>query len=110
MAGADDVVAALPDGYATVVGDGGRPLSMGEARRIALARVFLRAASLVILDEPTADLDPHSADRVAAAVQRLGQGTTVLLITHSPRLVDLADRAVSMRDGRAAPYAAVVAA
>ena len=101
MAGADDVVASLPDGYATVVGDGGRPLSMGECRRIALARVFLRRAPLVILDEPTADLDPDSAECVANAIERLGRGATVLLITHNPRLMDRADRTVALADGRA---------
>ena len=63
--------ARCPHGYATVVGDGGRPLSAGERRRIALARAFLRDAPLVILDEPTADLDPESAAIVADAVRRL---------------------------------------
>ena len=63
LAGADAFVRALPDGYETVVGDGGRPLSAGERRRIALARAFLRDAPLVVLDEPTADLDPESAER-----------------------------------------------
>jgi ABC-type transport system involved in cytochrome bd biosynthesis fused ATPase/permease subunit len=58
-AGADGFVRGLPAGYDTVVGDGGRPLSAGERRRIALARAFLRDAALVVLDEPTADLDPE---------------------------------------------------
>ena len=58
LAGADRFVRALPSGYETLVGDGGRPLSAGERRRIALARAFLRGAPFVILDEPTADLDP----------------------------------------------------
>src|SRR5262249_30195743 len=65
LAGADAFVQALPDGYATLVGDGGRTLSAGERRRIALARAFVRQAPLVLLDEPTADLDPTSADVVA---------------------------------------------
>ena len=58
-AGADEFIRALPDGYETVVGDGARSLSPGERRRIGLARAFLRDAPLVILDEPTADLDPR---------------------------------------------------
>ena len=74
LAGADRFVRALPDGYETLVGDGGRPLSAGERRRIALARAFLRDAPLVILDEPTADLDRASADVVAEAVERLRVG------------------------------------
>ncbi len=57
-------VAALPDGAETVVGDGGRPLSAGERQRIALARAFLRDAPLVVLDEPTANLDPANAERI----------------------------------------------
>jgi ATP-binding cassette subfamily C protein CydD len=99
-AGADDFLRGLPDGYATVVGDGGRPLSAGEARRIALARAFLRDAPLVVLDEPTADLDPVSAERVAAAVERLGEGRTVLVIAHRPELVRRADRVVTLEAGR----------
>lgn len=97
MAGADSFVRALPDGYDTVIGDGGRALSAGQRRRIALARAFLRDAPLVILDEPTADLDPDSADVVAAAVERLCAERTVLLIAHRPELARLADRVVTMR-------------
>ena len=69
-AGADEFIRALPQGYETIVGDGGRPVSTGERRRIALARAFLRDAPLVILDEPTADLDPASAELIAEAVER----------------------------------------
>ena len=96
QAGADGFVRALPDGYETVVGDGGRPLSAGQVRRIALARAFLRDAPLVILDEPTADLDAASAEIVAAAVERLLAGRTVLLVTHRPELETRADRVVRL--------------
>ena len=68
-----DFVYALPDGYETVVGDGGRPSRRGR-RRVALARAFLRDAPLVLLDEPTADLDPESASIVADAVDVLARG------------------------------------
>ncbi len=61
LAGAHELVSRLPQGYETVVGDGGRSLSAGQRRRLALARAFLRDAPLVVLDEPTADLDPASA-------------------------------------------------
>jgi thiol reductant ABC exporter CydD subunit len=101
LAGADAFVRALPDGYETVVGDGGRPLSAGERRRLALARAFLRDAPLVVLDEPTADLDPESAALVADAVERLGRDRTVLVIAHRPELVGRADRVVALADGRA---------
>jgi thiol reductant ABC exporter CydD subunit len=99
LAGADRFVRALPFGYETAIGDGGRPLSAGERRRIALARAFLRDAPLVILDEPTADLDRTSADVVAEAVERLRVGRTVLVIAHRPELVQRADRVVSLDVG-----------
>jgi len=99
LAGADRFIRALPLGYETVVGDGGRPLSMGELRRIALARAFVRDAPLVILDEPTADLDRTSADVVAEAIERLRVGRTVLLIAHRPELVRHADRVVYLDAG-----------
>jgi len=100
-AGADAFVRALPAGYETVIGDGGRPLSAGERRRIALARAFLRDAPLVILDEPTADLDEESAAIVAGAVERLRRGRTLLVIAHDPAVVGHADRVVVLDDGRA---------
>jgi ATP-binding cassette, subfamily C, bacterial CydD len=96
LAGAAGFVRELPGGYDTVVGDGGRPLSAGQVRRIALARAFLRDAPLVVLDEPTADLDPASADAVGAAVVRLLGGRTVLLVTHRPELEARADRVVRL--------------
>jgi ATP-binding cassette, subfamily C, bacterial CydD len=101
FAGADAFVNALPRGYATLVGDGGRPLSPGERRRIGLARAFLRDAQLVVLDEPTADLDPANVELVARAVRRLGVGRTVLLIAHRPELVAHADRIVRLDHGAA---------
>jgi ABC-type multidrug transport system fused ATPase/permease subunit len=99
LAGADRFISSLPLGYETVVGDGGRPLSTGERRRIALARAFLRDAPLVILDEPTADLDRTSADVVAEAIERLRVGRTVLMIAHRPELARRADRVVYLDTG-----------
>jgi ATP-binding cassette, subfamily C, bacterial CydD len=101
LAGADAFVRRLPHGYETIVGDGGRPLSAGERRRIALARAFLRRAPLVVLDEPTADLDPAGARVVAEAVERLRRGRTVLLIAHRPELAARADRVVVLERGKA---------
>jgi ATP-binding cassette subfamily C protein CydD len=102
LAGADDFVRRLPAGYDTIVGDGGRPLSAGEVQRVALARAFLRDAPFVILDEPTANLDPESAALVVDAVERLGTGRTVLLITHRPEAARHADQIVRLVAGRAA--------
>ena len=100
LAGAAAFVADLPDGYETVVGDGGRPLSAGEAQRIALARAFLRDARLVILDEPTANLDAVNAEAVTDAMSRLSEGRTLLVIAHRPELARNADRIVRLEAGR----------
>jgi thiol reductant ABC exporter CydD subunit len=100
LAGAGHFVGGLRDGLATVVGDGGRPLSAGERGRVALARAFLRDAPLVILDEPTANLDPTSAELIVQAIERLCRDRTTLLITHASALAALADRVVDLRAGR----------
>jgi ATP-binding cassette, subfamily C, bacterial CydD len=110
LANADAFVRALPDGYETRIGDGGRPLSAGQRQRIALARAFLRDASLVVLDEPTANLEPESAEAVAAAVELLAGGRTVLLLAHRPELVERADRIVRLQAGRVLETADEVAA
>jgi thiol reductant ABC exporter CydD subunit len=110
MAGAHRFAAALPAGYDTPVGAAGRPLSTGERRRIALARAFLRDAPLVILDEPTADLDDASAEVVAAAVERLRARRTVLLIVHRPELAARADRVVRLAPARPAAAPALTPA
>jgi ATP-binding cassette, subfamily C, bacterial CydD len=110
LAGAGDFIEALPRCAQTLVGDGARPLSAGERRRLGLARAFLRDAPLVILDEPTADLDPVSAELVAEAVERVCAGRTVLLIAHRPELVRRADRVVRIERGRALAEPALQAA
>ena len=100
LAGAHDFVARLPLAYETVVGDGGRRLSAGQRRRVGLARAFLRDAALVLLDEPTADLDPGSADAVVDALARIRDGRTVVLVTHVPAVAAWADRVVELDRGR----------
>jgi thiol reductant ABC exporter CydD subunit len=100
LAGADGFIRALPRGYETGVGDGGRSLSPGERRQMALARAFLRDAPLVLLDEPTADLDPHSVELVSEAVRGLrAEGRTMLVIAHRPELVAHADRTMCLLHG-----------
>lgn len=104
LAGADGFIASLPDGYETAVGEGGHILSPGERRRIAIARAFLRDAPLVILDEPTADLDSRGVEVVSDAVQRLQAGRTILLIAHRREVVRYADRVAHLVDGRVAAF------
>jgi ABC-type transport system involved in cytochrome bd biosynthesis fused ATPase/permease subunit len=95
-AGALDFVDALPHGLDTTVSDGGVGLSAGQRQRIALARAFLRDAPIVVLDEPTANLDAEAAAGVMAAIRRLVRGRTVLLAAHRPELIALAGRVVSL--------------
>jgi ATP-binding cassette subfamily C protein CydCD len=105
-----DVVDALPDGLHTAIGEGGRGLSAGQAQRIALARAFLSDAPFVILDEPTAHLDAESERAVSAAVARLVERRTALLIVHRPELARYADRVIELRHGRSAEIAGLLEA
>jgi ATP-binding cassette subfamily C protein CydCD len=95
-AGLADVVADLPEGLDTVLGDRGAGLSAGERQRVALARAFLRDSPLLLLDEPTANLDGQTEHEVLEAVRRLSQGRTVVLVAHRPALLALADRVVTL--------------
>ena len=108
-AGALEVVEMLPGGIDARVGEGGRRLSAGQARRIALARAFLSDAPLVVLDEPTAHLDAESAALVDEALVRLLAGRTALLAVHRPALARRTDRVVELRDGRVGAPSPVVA-
>jgi ATP-binding cassette subfamily C protein CydCD len=100
LAGADGFVRRLPEGYATVVGSGGRGLSAGQRQRLGLARALLRDADLLVLDEPTVHLDRAAAARVAATVETLRGTRTVLLITHDHDLAARADRVLWLGAGR----------
>jgi ATP-binding cassette, subfamily C, bacterial CydD len=82
LAGADGFIRALPQGYDTVLDERGQRLSAGQRQKLALARLFLRDAPLLLLDEPTAHLDPASAASVAAAIGSLAIGRTVIVVTH----------------------------
>jgi ATP-binding cassette, subfamily C, bacterial CydD len=90
----------------TRIGEGGHALSAGEARRIALARAFLRDAPILVLDEPTAHLDADNAALIADAIVRLVRDRTTLLITHDPGLAARADTVVAIEGGRIAAGAA----
>ncbi|MFI7281595.1 thiol reductant ABC exporter subunit CydD [Micromonospora chersina] len=106
----DEVVAALPDGLGTTLGERGHGLSSGQRQRVALARAFLRDAPLVLLDEPTARLDSASEAVVLAATRRLVAGRTALLVAHRPALLENADRILRVEDGRVTELSRVPAA
>ncbi|WP_299529472.1 thiol reductant ABC exporter subunit CydD [uncultured Streptomyces sp.] len=107
-AGAWEFVDALPDGVRTVLGEDGAGLSAGQRQRLALARAFLADRPLLLLDEPTANLDGETEAGIVDAVRRLAAGRTVLLVVHRPALLPLADRVVRL-EPRPAPQDAVPA-
>jgi ATP-binding cassette subfamily C protein CydD len=100
LAQAGDFIEALPHGWDTLVGEAGQGLSGGQVQRLALARAFLKDAPLVILDEPTANLDLESETRIYAAMRTLAAGRTLILIAHRLRTVREADRIVVLDNGR----------
>jgi len=100
-AGLGSLLSTLPDGLDTIVGDGGRRLSAGQSQRIALARAFLRDAPLVVLDEPTANLDPASAASIGDVIARLTHGRMAVMIVHDSKLAARADRVVEVGSGHA---------
>ena len=97
-----DFVMALPDGFDTVIGEGGASLSGGERQRISIARALLKNAPIVLLDEATASLDVENETKVQGALSRLLAGKTVLVIAHRMRTVAGADRIVVLDNGRVA--------
>lgn len=99
-ASAHDFITCLPDGYETLVGDGAPRLSTGEKQRINLARAFLRDAPVLLLDEPTSALDADSEQQVMAAVHRLAQGRTTLIVAHRLETLRRADRIIVIQNGR----------
>jgi ATP-binding cassette, subfamily C, bacterial CydD len=102
QAGAASFVAALPHGLHTTLGERGERLSTGQAQRIAIARAFLKDAPLLVLDEPTAFLDPDTETQILAAIDRLRAGRTVLMVAHRLRTVRQADTIVVLDHGSVA--------
>ncbi|MGI5422797.1 thiol reductant ABC exporter subunit CydD [Actinomadura luteofluorescens] len=99
-AAAADFVGELPEGLATVLGEGGAGLSAGQRQRLAIARAFLSGGPVMLLDEPTARLDLHSERVLVDAAVRLLAGRTAVLVAHRPALLRAADRVVRLEGGR----------
>ena len=91
---------ALPEGYDSFLGERGVMLSGGQRQRVAIARAILRDAKVLLLDEATSALDAESERAVQAAVERMGEGRTVLVVAHRLATVKRADRIVVFEGGR----------
>ena len=94
-----DFIMALPDGYDTVLGEGGGSLSGGEKQRISIARAMLKDAPIVILDEATASVDPENEAELQAAISSLTKGKTLILIAHRLKTVRNADQILVLNGG-----------
>lgn len=96
----DDFIEALPDGYETIIGEGGASLSGGEKQRISIARAILKDAPIVIFDEATANVDPENEDRLQKAIETLTRDKTIIMIAHRLKTVQNADQIVVLDRGR----------
>ncbi len=106
LARVTDFAAHLPRGLETEIGEGGFGLSGGEAQRVAIARAYLKNAPLLLLDEPTAHLDPATEAEVIASLRRLALGRTVVLASHATAAREFGGRRLDLRDGRVVAFAA----
>jgi ATP-binding cassette subfamily C protein CydD len=102
LAHAHDFIQALPEGYDTLVGEGGQGLSGGQIQRIALARAFLKDAPLVVLDEATAHLDLESEQLIQQALETLAEGRTLIMVAHRLRTLRQMSRILVLDQGRLA--------
>ena len=99
-----DFIMALPDGYDTIVGEGGGTLSGGEKQRISIARAILKNAPIIILDEATASIDPENEHLIQQAISELTRGKTIITIAHRLATIQNADQILVVADGRIAEH------
>lgn len=97
-----DFIMALPDGYDTMIGEGGSSLSGGEKQRISIARAILKNSPIVILDEATASIDPENEHLIQEAISALTHGKTIITIAHRLATIQNADQIIALEDGRVA--------
>ena len=100
-----DFIAGLPGGYHTLVGERGLTLSAGQRQRIAIARALLRRPKVLVLDEPTAALDPAAERSIVDTLAGLLRGQTAILITHRASLAEIADQVITLEAGKVAESA-----
>ncbi len=99
-AACDDFIESLPDGYNTMIGEGGASLSGGEKQRISIARAILKNAPVIILDEATANVDPENEDRLQKAIGKLTENKTIIMIAHRLKTVREADQILVVDAGK----------
>ena len=97
-----DFISKLPDGYNTVIGEGGATLSGGEKQRISIARAIMKDSPIIILDEATANVDPENERELTLAVDALTKEKTIIMIAHRLKTVRHADQIVVVDQGRIA--------
>lgn len=95
-----DMILSLPAGYQTVVGEAGAKLSGGEKQRISIARMILKDAPIVILDEATAAIDPYNEYLIQDAISNLAEGKTIIMIVHNLNTVRNVDQIILMENGK----------
>ena len=95
-----DFIMALPDGYQTIIGEGGASLSGGEQQRISIARAIMKDAPIIILDEATANVDPESETELTAAIEELTKEKTIIMIAHRLKTVRHADQIFVIDNGK----------
>ena len=95
-----DFILSLPDGYDTIIGEGGSTLSGGEKQRISIARAILKDAPIIILDEATSSVDPENEQALLSAIQELTKDKTLISIAHRLSTVRNADQIVVIDQGR----------
>ncbi len=104
-AGAHEMILALPDGYSTMIGAGGRLLSGGQRQRIALARALFGDPALVVMDEPNASLDAVGEEALSQTIKRMKErGQTVVVVAHRPSAVTQADKVLVLDSGKVAAF------
>ena len=94
-----DFIMSFPDGYDTVIGEGGSSLSGGEKQRISIARAMLKNAPIVILDEATASIDPENEHLIQEALSELTRGKTIITIAHRLATIENADQILVVNNG-----------
>ena len=97
-----EFIESLPDGYNTVIGEGGATLSGGEKQRISIARAMLKDAPIIIFDEATANVDPENEDKLQKAMEALMKDKTILMIAHRLKTVQKADQILVLDGGHIA--------